>query len=113
MTPTDWTALNNSKPGQLLAALTPLDASERQATLTDYIEHQVRHIRQLSGLDTDLDVERSFMAIGFDSLMSVELLYNLQRDLGRDLDPAALEQDTLDNLSKVILAEVFADPSPR
>ncbi|MDB5044988.1 MAG: hypothetical protein JWQ08_1038, partial [Deinococcus sp.] len=30
-----------------------------------------------------------------------------QRDLGRDLDPVALEQDTIDDLAQNILAAVF------
>ncbi|WP_019008402.1 acyl carrier protein [Deinococcus aquatilis] len=105
----DWTALNHSKDrGQLLAALTPLSHSERLRMLTRYIEQQVTWIRQQGGADTDTTANRSFLAIGFDSLMSVELLYSLQRDLSRDLDPVALEQDTIDDLAQLILAEVFA-----
>lgn len=105
----DWTALNTSAtPGQLLAALTPLDSTGRTRVLTEYLEQQIKAIRQLGGLDTDLDMGRNFVALGFDSLMSVELLYNLQRDLGRDLDPAALEQPTIDDLARVVLIEVFS-----
>lgn len=110
-TTTDWTAFNNStEQGKLHSALAPLNASGRVQTLTEYLEQQIRHIRKLGGLDTDLDLGRSFLALGFDSLMSVELLYNLQRDLGRDLDPAALEQPTIDDLANVVLAEVFPSP---
>ncbi|MFB9994570.1 acyl carrier protein [Deinococcus oregonensis] len=104
----DWTALNHSKTrGQLLAALAPLGAPDRLHLLTQYIEQQVTWIRQQGGAETDTTANRSFLAIGFDSLMSVELLYSLQRDLGRDLDPGALEQDTIDDLAQIILAEVF------
>ncbi|MDB5045580.1 MAG: hypothetical protein JWQ08_1630 [Deinococcus sp.] len=104
----DWTALNHSKTkGQLLAALTPLGHTERLTMLTHYIEQQVAWIRQQGGSETDTTANRSFLAIGFDSLMSVELLYSLQRDLGRDLDPVALEQDTIDDLAQNILAAVF------
>lgn len=106
----DWTALNQTKAkGQLLAALTPLPSGERLRVLTEYIEQQVTWIRQQGGADTDTTANRSFLAIGFDSLMSVELLYSLQRDLGRDIDPAALEQDTIDDLAQTILAEVFGE----
>ncbi|THF70274.1 hypothetical protein E7T06_08160 [Deinococcus sp. Arct2-2] len=106
----DWTALNHNKAkGQLFAALTPLPAPERLDTLTHYIEQQVTWIRQQGGIETDLTANRSFLAIGFDSLMSVELLYSLQRDLGRDIDPVALEQDTIDDLAQTILAEVFPE----
>ena len=78
------------------------------AELTRYIEQQVTSIRQQGGADTDTSSSRSFLAIGFDSLMSVELLYCLQRDLGRDIDPVALERETIDELAAGIADEVWS-----
>ena len=109
-TMTDWTALNagNGK-GQLFRALDPLTPPQRVAELTRYIEQQVTFIRRQGGADTDTSTNRSFLAIGFDSLMSVELLYCLQRDLGRDIDPVALERETIDELAAGIAAEVWGE----
>ncbi|GGR20654.1 acyl carrier protein [Deinococcus ruber] len=108
-TMTDWTALNaGGGKGQLFRALDPLTPPQRVTELTRYIEQQVAFIRQQGGADTDTSSTRSFLAIGFDSLMSVELLYCLQRDLGRDIDPVALERETIDELASGIAAEVWS-----
>ncbi|WP_425144788.1 acyl carrier protein [Deinococcus sp.] len=105
---TDWTALNaGGGKGRLLDALEPLSSADKSAELTRYIEQQVAFIRRQGGADTDAGADRSFLAIGFDSLMSVELLYCLQRDLGRDIDPVALERETVDELAAGIVAEVW------
>ncbi|ULH14286.1 acyl carrier protein (plasmid) [Deinococcus sp. KNUC1210] len=106
----DWTTLNTAGgKGQLFLALDPLTPQQRLTELTRYIEHQIAFIRQQGGADTDTSSTRSFLAIGFDSLMSVELLYCLQRDLGREIDPIALERETIDELASGIAAEVWGE----
>src|SRR5262245_51524161 len=106
----DWTALNRqNKRGKLNAALVPLTPAERLEMLTGYIEQQVRFIQEEHGASREKGLERSFVAIGFDSLMSVDLLYCLERDLDRMVDPAALEQETIDDLAVYIRGELWPD----
>ena len=106
MSTTDWTALNHQKErGRLWAALVPLDPEGRAELLNTYLEQQVVHLLKADGRPTDR-LKRSFLAIGFDSLMSVDLLYHLQRDLDRDLDPEAMEQDSIDSLAAAVLREL-------
>lgn len=103
MSTIDWTTLNQQKErGRLWAALAPLDAPGRAALLNTYLEQQVVGLLKADGRPTDR-LKRSFLAIGFDSLMSVDLLYHLQRDLDRDLDPEAMEQDSIDSLAAAVL----------
>ncbi|MEZ4607501.1 MAG: acyl carrier protein [Deinococcales bacterium] len=51
---------------------------EAKETLVDYIERQVIDIKKLPA-NARGKLDHNFMAIGFDSLMSIELLYRLQR----------------------------------
>lgn len=108
----DWTVLNaqNGK-GQLYQALGALPPQQRTSELTRYIEQQVAYIRRQGGATDELSSNHSFLAIGFDSLMSVELLYVLQRDLGRDIDPVALERETIDDLAASVAEEVWSGPA--
>lgn len=102
----DWTSLNHGRDrGRLWAALRPLDAAARLALLTAYLEQQVVALLAADGRPADR-VRRSFLAIGFDSLMSVDLLYNLSRDLDRDLEPEAMEQESIDALAEAVLRQL-------
>lgn len=103
----DWTSLNHQKArGRLFAAMQPMGAGERAATLNTYLEQQVTFLLRADGRKVDR-LQRNFLAIGFDSLMSVDLLYNLQRDLDRELDPEVLEQESIDALAAAVLRDVW------
>jgi len=93
----------------LLRQLEGASAAQRRKLLVDYLSREVGKILgQEEGYIPD--PQQSFLEMGIDSLMVMELLKNLKRDLGLTLYPREIyERPTIEALAKYLAVEV--DPN--
>jgi len=68
--------------GLLMEQLKQIDSSARQAVVEDFVENTLRQVLGL-GVSQSMDVKTSFLDLGMDSLMVVELKNRLQAALGK------------------------------
>jgi NADPH:quinone reductase-like Zn-dependent oxidoreductase/pimeloyl-ACP methyl ester carboxylesterase/NADP-dependent 3-hydroxy acid dehydrogenase YdfG/acyl carrier protein len=93
--------------GALLARLAQEPEERREATLIDFLRHQVASVVGLASADT-VEATQPLLELGFDSLMAVELKNRVEASLGCTLSPALLfDHPTLELLGRHLLVDVL------
>lgn len=90
----------------LYQALAVQPPEDRLNALIKHIEEQIITLLELNPGQSK-KLERNFVAIGFDSMLAIELQYALQQDLKVAVPPEALEQETIEELAQFLCDKVL------